>query len=470
MEKDLADFAIEHLQKMGASYVEARLDEYTGNSFLMKNGIPQISGFDNVSGLGIRFIINKTLGFLSTNKLEKEKIKNLIEKSVKTTKSASKLNEDILFSQEPIYKENYEVKQKINIQDLSPQEKLKVLFEANKLLKESKIKIPGSFFSLGDNLTTEYIATSEGTRITATVPRVNFMYYITIQENNKTSQRYWDYGASGGFEFVHSWNIPQLLLNEAKACQNNLKNGKKCPKGNLDFVVAPQVTAIMVDESVGHPYEADRILGREAAQAGESFVTNNMLNTKIGSDIVNVVDDPTIENGYGFYKYDNEGVKSRRKYLMKNGIINEFLHNRQTAFEMNTNSNGSSRAVDYDKEPIVRMSNTVLLNGDHKEEELFEDVKLGVYIKNFMEWNIDDKRFNQKYVGAESFLIKNGKIQHPIINPVIEITTPKLWSSIDAIANNTEYHAGNCGKGEPLQAIPVWFGGPSMRLRNIKVL
>ena len=87
-----------------------------------------------------------------------------------------------------------------------------------------------------------------------------------------------------------------------------------------------------------------------------------------------------------------------------------------------------------------------------------------------MEWNIDDKRFNQKYVGAESFLIKNGKIQYPIINPPIEITTPKLWSSIDAIANNTEYHAGNCGKGEPMQAIPVWFGGPSMSLRNIKVL
>ncbi|MCX6711513.1 MAG: TldD/PmbA family protein [Candidatus Woesearchaeota archaeon] len=470
MEKDLADFAIEYLQKLGASYVEARLDEYSGNSFVMKNGIPQISSFDNVSGLGVRFIINKTLGFLSTNELQKEKIKSIIEKSIKTTKSASKLNEKISFSSEPIYKENYEVKQKINILDLSPEEKLKILFEAHKLLKESKIKIPGSFFSLGDNITTEYIATSEGTRITATIPRVDFMYYITIQENNKTSQRYWDYGASGGFEFVNSWNIPQLLLNEAKACQNNLKKGKKCPKGNIDFVVAPQVTAIMVHESVGHPYEADRILGREAAQAGESFVTNKMLNTTIGSKIVNVVDDPTIENGYGFYKYDNEGVKARRKYLMKNGIINEFLHNRQTAAEMGTNSNGSSRAVDYDKEPIVRMSNTILLNGDYKEQELFEDVKLGIYVKNFMEWNIDDKRFNQKYVGAESFLIKNGKIQYPIVNPVIEITTPKLWSSIDAIANNTEYHAGNCGKGEPMQAIPVWFGGPSMRLRNIKVL
>lgn len=470
MDKDVADFAIKYLQKLGASYVEARLSDYAANSFVMKNGIPQISGFENISGLGIRFIINKALGFLSTNELEKEKIKPLIEKSLKTTKSSSRLNENISFSSEPVYEDNYEVKQKINILDLSPEEKLKILFEAHKLLKDSKIKITGAYFSLNDHLTTEYIATSEGTKITAKIPKVSFDYYITIREKNKTSQRYWDYGASGGYEFVNSWNIPQLMLNEAKACQNNLRHGKKCPQGNLDFVVAPQVTAIMVHESVGHPYEADRILGREAAQAGESFVTAKMLNTKIGSEIVNVVDDPLIENGYGFYKYDNEGVKARRKHLIKNGLINEFLHNRQTALAMNTNSNGSSRAVDYDKEPIVRMSNTILLNGNYKEEELFEGVKLGIYMKNFMEWNIDDKRFNQKYVGAEAFLIKNGKIEHPIINPAIEITTPRLWSSVDAIADNTEYHAGNCGKGEPMQALPVWFGGPSMRIRNIKVL
>ena len=115
------------------------------------------------------------------------------------------------------------------------------------------------------------------------------------------------------------------------------------------------------------------------------------------------------------------------------------------------------------------MGNTVLEEGDFKEEELFEDIKKGVFVKNFMEWNIDDKRFNQKYVGADAYLIENGKITKPVIKPIIEITTPKLWGSVDAVANNTEYHAGNCGKGEPMQACPVWFGGPSMRIRNIKL-
>ncbi|MFH1211669.1 MAG: metallopeptidase TldD-related protein, partial [Candidatus Woesearchaeota archaeon] len=92
-----------------------------------------------------------------------------------------------------------------------------------------------------------------------------------------------------------------------------------------------------------------------------------------------------------------------------------------------------------------------------------------IFMKNFNEWNIDDKRLNQKYVGAEAFFIKNGRIEKPALNPVIEISTPKLWSAVDAVAKNTEFHAGSCGKGEPMQAIPVWFGGPSIRLRNIRV-
>jgi len=83
--------------------------------------------------------------------------------------------------------------------------------------------------------------------------------------------------------------------------------------------------------------------------------------------------------------------------------------------------------------------------------------------------NIDDKRFQQKYTGNESYLIKNGKIDKPVISPIIEITTPALFSSIDAVANNLKLFAGTCGKGEPMQGIPVTMGGPSIRLRGIKL-
>ena len=280
-------------------------------------------------------------------------------------------------------------------------------------------------------------------------------------------QRYLPYGNSGGWEVIKKWNLKNNLLNEIKALENTLRHGIRPPKGKIDVVVGPEVTGIASHEGVGHPYEADRILGREAAQAGESFVNPNMIGYKIGSDVVNLVDDPTVEGSNGFYLYDDEGVKARRRFLIKNGKIAELLHNRETAAELGMQSNGSSRASDYNKESLVRMSNTFVLPGDYKEEELFENIKLGVYMKNFMEWNIDDKRFHQKYTGAEAYLIKNGKISHPVINPVLEITTPALWNSVDALSNKIEFVAGSCGKGEPMQGIPVWFGGPAMRLRNV---
>ena len=86
-----------------------------------------------------------------------------------------------------------------------------------------------------------------------------------------------------------------------------------------------------------------------------------------------------------------------------------------------------------------------------------------------MEWNIDDKRFQQKYVGNEAYLIKNGRIEEPVRNPALEITTSALYSSVDALGKEIQLFPGNCGKGEPMQGMPVYMGGPAMRLRNLRI-
>ena len=467
--EDLVEFALKELEKNKVTYAEVRYTHSIGNGIILKNQVPQVGSFEENEGIGIRYILNNALGFLSTNELEKNKIKELIERNLSKVASNKKINDIINIESDKTYKENYEVKQKIKLVDVDFSEKTKLLLDAEKQMRSQGVKVTGSFIALGDSTTTQHFENTEGSIIKSIIPRISFWYQIGILENNKVMQRYWPWGASAGFEIVKKWDIQKILTDEVKTMANNLRNGIEPPKEYTDLVVAPQVVGIMCHESVGHPYEADRILGREAAQAGESFVSKEMLNTRIGSDVVNVIDDPTIENSFGYYKYDDEGVKAKKRILIKEGLVNEFLHNRETAYVFKIKSNGSARASDFDKEPLIRMGNTVLEEGDFKEEELFEDIKKGVFVKNFMEWNIDDKRFNQKYVGADAYLIENGKITKPVIKPIIEITTPKLWSSVDAVANNTEYHSGNCGKGEPMQACPVWFGGPSMRIRNIKL-
>jgi len=226
---------------------------------------------------------------------------------------------------------------------------------------------------------------------------------------------------------------------------------------------------LIIHESCGHPCEADRILGREAAQAGLSFIKPSMKGLDIGSQHATVVDDPTIPGSFGFYLYDDECVAARAKFLYREGVVEGFLHNRWTAHVFRVESNGSARARNYRSEPIVRMSNTYLTPGSCSFEELVEDIGEGVYISSYMEWNIDDERWNQRYVGLEAYRIVGGELKEPVRNPVLEITTRDFYSKMDAKGCRVMFEAGLCGKGEPMQGVPVWFGGPDVRLRGVKL-
>ncbi len=465
MYKEYADFALKFLEKNNVQYGEVKLEEHEEEGLILKKGVLEVSGFDHSVGIGIRFLLNNSLGFISINRFEKDSIKKNIMKAISLVRKGNKLSERVRLSEESIHKKRYRALQKIKFKDVNLRDKIQLLHETDSNVK----KAVGRYLSLSSDVARKYFLTTEGGRIISEIPRVNFTYFLTLNLNGKSAQKYWQFCNSGGYEHVKRWNLPKLISDEYKSIEKNLKYAKKPPKENIDVVVGPEVTGIMVHESVGHPFEADRIFGREAAQAGESFINKEMIGNAIGNGIVNVVDDPTLENSAGYYLYDDEGVKARRRFLIKDGKINEFLHNRETAVEMNIKSNGAARAEDYDKEAIVRMANTFLLPGDYSEEELIEDIKLGVYIRDFTEWNIDDKRFQQKYVGSESYLIKNGKIRYPVLRPVLELTTPVLWSSIDAIGKNIEYHTGTCGKGEPMQGVPAFLGGPSIRIKNVKL-
>ena len=469
MHEELADFAVNYAVGKGADYAEARAEHSEGTSFSMKNGILYAAGFEREDGVGVRLIIDGAMQFLSTNELSKKLLGNMIDRAIKAGRSSKGISSKISMSDTPAQKAKYEVKQRVKSSDVDSRGKIEELFDIETELKESKFAIPARFLSLSDDIVFKYFVNSDGSRISSTTPYIGFHSLLTVEEGGNTAQRSIELSETGGWEIVKGWDLPSKVFEEAKALFNNLKHGRPAPKGKLDVVAAPEVVGIAMHESVGHPYEADRILGREAAQAGESFMTPEMIGQKIAKEFVDVVDDPAVPGSAGYFLFDDEGVKASRKYLIKNGVINELLHNRETAFALNTRSNGSARAMDYSCEPIVRMSNTFLLPGELSEEEIIEDVKFGIYMKSFMEWNIDDKRMNERYVGSESYLIERGEITRPVKRPVLETTTFDFFSSIEAVGDKVGYHAGTCGKGEPMQGIPVWMGGPTVKLGGIRL-
>jgi TldD protein len=471
MDEEIADFALECARNKKIEYAEVRAHSQVQDGLMLRNGVVEAVVSTVDSGFCVRIIADGGIGFASTNKWTKEEAKDVAGMAFKYANSANR-KEKLVFAEEKGAKTKWAVDQKRKIEDVSLEERISTLAEVNRALASSKVKIAATTSSCATNLITKYFVNSEGSRISSYVPRIGAYVFITVAEQGKTEQAYEQFGYSGGWEAFSKWKIPEKMVHDAKVLKSVITEAKTVKPENMDLVCGSEVAGIAAHESCGHPMEADRILGREMSQAGRSFIYKGgqyWIGTRIGSKVVTVVDDPTVESSYGYYMYDDEGVRARRRFLYKEGVINEFLHNRESAAKLDTNSNGSSRSVNYDREAIVRMANTFVLPGEFTEEELIEDVKYGVYMKSFTEWNIDDKRFNQRYVGREAYLIENGELKHPVSRPVIETTTLKFWTAVDAVSRKIEFDAATCGKGDPEQGVPVYTGGPCLRLRRVFV-
>lgn len=471
MDKDMVDYALDYARSKKVDYVEARAHATNADQMVIKNGVLDAYLSTEDSGFCVRILASGGLGFASTNKWTKDEAKLVVDTAYKFAVMA-KRKDKIAFAEEKGVETKWSVEQEKKIEDVPPEKRIEELMAVDKALASQQIKIPGRIITSSIALTEKYFVNAEGSVISSFVPKIGAFVYITVVENGKPEQAYKQFGRSGGWEAFDEWKVADEMVHQAKMLQKLVKEGKAVKPGTMDLVCGSEVTGIASHESCGHPMEADRILGREMSQAGRSFIYPEgpfWIGTRIGSDIVTIVDDPTLKNSYGYYEYDDEGIKARPRFLYKDGVINEFLQNRETAAKLDTRSNGSSRSISYDREVIVRMANTYLQLGDWTEEEIIEDVKHGIYMKSFTEWNIDDRRFNQRYVGREAYSIDDGELTHPVARPIIETTTKNWWSSVDAISKEIGYDAATCGKGDPSQGIPVYTGGPTIRLKEVYV-
>jgi TldD protein len=478
LSQDLVDYAVEQARSMGSEYAEARYQKTSGVTCLLRNGVPEPAVMAEAEGIGMRLVLDGALAFGATNEASAESIRALLEKMTRNAKSAAAASQlKTHFSSEETNVEKWAAEEKKKVEDVSVEFLIAFLKEIDSTLKDpmNDVSFVHRLLFAGWDVDEKIYANSDGSKLEGRIPRVDFAGLLVALNNGATTTvsvppGYGSWGGSGGWEILEHLNLTNAVPTQAKELTNGIKAIAKPPTDeNLDIILGPNVAGLTSHESCGHPGEADRILGREGAQAGESFLKDDKLGMQIGSAEAFVSDDPTIPGSRGYYLYDDEGVKARKRGLIVAGKFAEFLQNRETAYHFGIKSNGSSRAMRFDREPIIRMGNTYIEPGDWTFEEMLKEIKKGVYIKSFMEWNIDDKRLNQRYVGLEAYNIENGQLKEAVKNPVFEITTPKYWGSIDARANDLEFNCGTCGKGDPMQGAPVFHGAPHIRLRNVRV-
>ncbi len=457
---ELIDRALEY-ESRSSRYSEARYMEILTNDLSYRNS--EFEGMDSgkESGYAVR-VVNNSIAMAYCDREDWGRLKEAIDHAVKVSRKPGKSS---IWEGKSI-KDSWKVNQRKLIEDMSVEEKVTLARDFDSLMKAAGADVRMNV--IHDKRIKQHYVNSVGSDIRGDVARLYYFYMVGVIENGEFEQSTKEYGSSSGYEYLDSLNLEERITSDVRDLHESASAPRPSP-GKFDVIVGPEISGIVAHESCGHPTEYDRIVGREGALAGESFLTGKKFPFRIGSENVSVIDDPTIQGSFGYYRYDDEGVASRKRYLYRKGYTDEFILNRESASMIGKDSNAGGRSSSWDMEPLARMSTTYIEPGDYRFEELFEGVRKGIYIKSFTEWNIDDIRFNEKYVGKEAYLITNGDLSGRVRRPVIETTTINFYSAVDAVGRDLEFSAGMCGKGDPEQGVDVWMGGPHMRLREVYI-
>ncbi len=275
-----------------------------------------------------------------------------------------------------------------------------------------------------------------------------------------------------GWEFIERLDLPakaRQIRDEALA----LLAAPKAPAGRFDLIVGSAQLALQVHESCGHPTELDRAMGLEISLAGGSFLQPAMLGTfRYGSPLVNIVADATLPGSIGSFAFDDDGVPAQRFHLVQDGIFVDYLSGRDTAPYIGRASNGTVRAENAARIPIIRMTNINLEPGDTPLSEIIANTRRGIFVETNKSWSIDDLRLNFQFGCEVAWEITDGRLGRMLRNPLYTGNTPEFWRSCDAIADRASWQMWglpNCGKGDPMQTMRVAHGAPAARFLNVEM-
>lgn len=455
---EIEEYAIELAMKLGAAYADLRMENLREEAILVKDGKVEKMASEFQRGMGIRVLLG-TWGFASTTELVKPKINQVVKTAVSMAKAVKHRVEGRI-AEARITEARTCVSRKIDPFEIEPSEKIELCLEADRRARVDE-HIKRTSAAVAAQKLQKLFLSSEGARVQSDSV-ITYAEIFALAKKGGVTEYFDDLaGGTGGFEIVKRFDMSARAEDVGKRAVA-LASAKAMHKRKLPVVLDPDFVSLLTHEIVGHPSEADRVLGREAAWAGKAWWAG-MLGRKIGSKLLNAVDDPRVEGALGYYEYDDEGVPARRKQLIRGGKLLEHMHSRETAAEFKVEPNGNMRAQSFKCFPLIRMSNTFIEPGEHEVEELF-NVKEGVYLKGAKIPSIDSRRYNFQISAKEAFIIRRGELVGPFRGASIIGIAPEFFSSIDAVGRDFEMRPiPNCGKGDPMQSLHVGNGGPHLR-------
>lgn len=430
---DYVEFYEEFIKSKVYNFVDSKLDDIITN---------------NYKGLGVRLLKDDTVFYLATNK--KYDFNDL--KSFFYTRTEKK---QLIFKDIKTYEDKIEVK----FTDISNIEKKSFFIMIDKIIREYSNLIKQVSIKLSETTKKIKILNSKSDNIKYLKYFTRLVITVIAEEKNKMVEHSMTFSNKGGLELLSNEDFPSKALEIAKTVIEKL-SAKKIIGGKMPVILNNGFGAVIFHEACGHGLEAE-------ALKNNLTVFKDDLGKKIATDKVTLIDDPTIENYYGSNLIDDEGNLTKEVKLIEKGILKSYLVDNFNGKKLSIESTSSSRRENYLYKPTSRMSNTYLLSGNDKIEDMIKSINYGIYAKEMGGGSVDPSTGNFNFYITLPYLIENGEIKD-LLEPMTLVGNSKeILQNVEMVSDDLKLEAGICGASSG--NIPVTIGQPTIKIKEILV-
>ena len=317
--------------------------------------------------------------------------------------------------------------------------------------------------SLVEQLREVLVVTSDGRMSRDTLPLLRFGVHAVAEDGDKRQAGSSGGGGRFGLDYFGRPDCdPEWHGREAARIALEMLEAKPAPAGEMEVVLAPGDSGILLHEAVGHGLEADFNRKETSNYSGQ-------IGNQVASPLCTVVDDGTVMSSRGSINVDDEGNPGRSNVLIEKGKLVGYMHDRLSAKHFGVEPSGNGRRQSFRCMPLPRMTNTSLLGGDSTPEEILSTVKRGIFAKRFSGGQVNISNGDFVFSLTESYLIEDGKITAPLKGVNLIGNGPEVLREVSMLGNDFELSDGIWTCGKDGQSVPVGVGTPTVKINRITV-
>ena len=347
------------------------------------------------------------------------------------------------------------------LDSLSSEQKVDMLRQIDSMARKEP-KVVQVNASLSGAYTEVLIASTDGVYQVDCRPMVRVNVSVVVEHNGRIEQASTGGGGRYDYSYFAKNSLAETYTKEAIRLALVALNSKDAPAGKMPVILGSGWPGVLLHEAIGHGLEGD--FNRKG-----SSVFSGRIGEKVASEKCTIVDNGTIENRRGSLTIDDEGTPTQETTLIENGLLKGYMMDKMNGRLMNKPSTGNGRRESYAHIPMPRMTNTYMLNGDDKFEDMISSVDDGIYAKNFDGGQVDITSGKFVFSANEAYLVKNGKITTPIKGATLIGSGDEVLHQISMVGDDLKLDPGIGVCGKDGQSVPVGVGQPSLKVDTLTV-